>query len=150
PWKNNMYELFGQKNFYHPKKGFIYENKETKRNWEHIDRLKPPELIIQDELHLISGPLGSLTGLYEVAVDLLCQQNGIGPKIIASTATIRGADEQVKALYGRRLNQFPLSVTSIDDNFVSKTVPVNKLPGRLYMGVCSSGVSQKIQAIQTY
>lgn len=150
PWKNNMYELFGQKNFYHPEHGFTFENKETKRNWKKIERLKPPELIIQDELHLISGPLGSLTGMYEVAVDLLCQQDGIGPKIIASTATIRGADEQVEALYGREVSQFPIAVQKSDDNFVSYSVKTEEKPGRLYLGICAPGVSGKIQSIQTY
>lgn len=150
PWKSNMYELFGQKNFYDPEKGFAYENREHKRSWQKIDRLKPPELIIQDELHLISGPLGSLTGLYEVAVDLMCQQDGVGPKIIASTATIRGADEQVKALYGREVTQFPLAVQRSDDNFVSYSMKTEHRPGRLYVGVCAPGVSSKIQSIQTY
>lgn len=150
PWKNNMYELFGQKNFYHPEHGFRYEDKESIRGWESINRLKPPELIIQDELHLISGPLGSLTGLYEVAVDLLCQQDGKGPKIIASTATIRGAEAQVRALYGRDVTQFPLAVQKSDDNFVSYSVNTTDQPGRLYVGICAPGVSGKIQSIQTY
>jgi hypothetical protein len=148
PWKNNMSELFGQKNFYHPVTGFVYDGKKSKRGYQKIQRLKPPELIIQDELHLISGPLGSLTGIYEVAVDLLCEFNGSGPKIIASTATIRGAKEQVYALYGREVNQFPLPVLKADDNFVSKSS--DKKPGRLYMGICAPGVSGKIQSIQTY
>ncbi|MGM0840269.1 MAG: DISARM system helicase DrmA [Bacillota bacterium] len=150
PWKDNMYELFGQKNFYHPERGFIYEEKESKRGWQKFNRLKAPELIIQDELHLISGPLGSLTGLYEVAVDLLCQQDGVGPKVIASTATIRGADEQVRSLYGREVTQFPLAVQKSDDNFVSYAMDTKEKPGRLYVGVCSPGVSGKIQSIQTY
>jgi len=150
PWKDNMFELFGEKNFYHKKNGFTYEEKESKRGSQKIVKLKPPELIIQDELHLISGPLGSLTGLYEVAVDLLCQENGIGPKIIASTATIRGAEDQVRALYGREVMQFPLAVQNSDDNFVSYSVDTKNKPGRLYIGVCAPGVSSKIQSIQTY
>src|SRR5699024_3956442 len=149
-WKNNMHELFGRKNFYHPEHGFRYEEKESIRGWKNIGRLNPPELIIQDELHLISGPLGSLTGLYEVAVDLLCQQDGKGPKIIASTATIRGAEAQVRALYGREVTQFPLAVQKSDDNFVSYSVNTNDHPGRLYVGICAPGVSGKIQSIQTY
>lgn len=150
-WKNNMYELFGMKNYYHPEKGFIYDKKERQRGWEKINRLLPPELIIQDELHLISGPLGSLTGLYEVAVDLLCtRDDGIGPKIIASTATISGADEQIRGLYGRDVCQFPLAVQKANDNFVSYQVSTDEKAGRLYLGICAPGVSGKIQSIQTY
>ncbi|USK68576.1 DISARM system helicase DrmA [Peribacillus asahii] len=150
PWKDDMYELFGQKNFYNSDKGFIYDDKKLKRGYQKINRLKPPELIIQDELHLISGPLGSLTGLYEVAVDLLCEHQGRPAKIIASTATIRGADEQIAGLYGREVNQFPLAVRKADDNFVSYSCSTKEKPGRLYLGICAPGVSSKIQSIQTY
>ena len=67
----------------------------------------PPDLIIQDELHLISGPLGTIAGLYEVAVDEFCSSQGAIPKIIGSTATIKMADEQVLALFRRQVFQFP-------------------------------------------
>ena len=69
----------------------------------------PPSLIIQDELHLISGALGSLAGLYEIAVDYLCRKDGISPKIIASTATVKNADEQIRNLYNKKMQQFPPS-----------------------------------------
>lgn len=149
PWKNNMHELFGNKNVYNRKLGFEY-SESTPRGYSRINRLKPPELIIQDELHLISGPLGSLTGLYEVAIDLLTRYNGKPAKVIASTATISGADEQIRALYGRNMQQFPLAVQKANDNFVSKEVPTIEKPGRYYVGICAPGVSNKIQAIQTY
>lgn len=148
-WKRNMYELFGNKTHFHPEKGFIFDEG-NKRGYERINRLKPPELIIQDELHLISGPLGSLTGLYEVAVDYLCQYEGTGPKIVASTATISGADEQIKRLYGRELSQFPLPVHKASENFVSYEVPTTEKPGRLYLGVCAPGVSGKIHTVHVY
>lgn len=149
PWKREMHELFGNKNLYSKEYGFRYSSTKT-RGYSSIKRLKPPELIIQDELHLISGPLGSLTGLYEVAIDLLTQHNGIPAKVIASTATISGAEEQIKSLYGRFMMQFPLAVQKSNDSFVSKEIPTNEKHGRYYVGVCAPGVSNKIQAIHMY
>lgn len=80
----------------------------------------PPDLIIQDELHLLSGPLGSITGLYEAIVELLSTKEKRKPKIITSTATTRNTEQQVAMLYGnRKLNVFPPMGTTYDDNFFS-------------------------------
>ena len=89
--------------------------------------LPPPDLIIQDELHLLSGPLGSITGLYETIVELLCTRGHRVPKIIASTATTRNTAEQVKQLYGnRRLNIFPAPGLVFTDNFFSFVAESNR------------------------
>jgi hypothetical protein len=111
------------------------------------DRFCPPDLILQDELHLIEGPLGSMVGLYETAVDLLCQQeiNGktIGPKYVASTATVRQSESQVQALFTRRLAQFPPLAINADDRFFARDREVHPLeterPGRLYVAICAPG-----------
>lgn len=116
---------------------------------------KPPELIIQDELHLISGPLGSITGLYEMAIDMICQKYGKSPKIIASTATVKNADKQIKILYDRNMIQFPPNGLSYKDSFFAIEAAEQKRPARTYMGLCSigSGTSEmliKLFALLTY
>jgi hypothetical protein len=95
---------------------------------------RPPELIIQDELHLIASALGSVAGLYEAAVDTVLQLRGVYPKYIASTATIRMADRQVKRLYGREVAVFPPPGLSREDAYFSRTVPLEQRPGRIYVG----------------
>jgi hypothetical protein len=107
-----------------------------------------PELILQDELHLISGPLGTVTALYESAIDRLCTSpDGIPPKVIGSTATIRRAREQVLQLFNRSVFQFPPPVLDADDSCFGVTD--HQSPGRVYIGVTSSGRSPKfsLQAV---
>ncbi len=117
--------------------------------------LRPPDLIVQDELHLISGPLGSLTGLYETAIDELCTWEVDGqrvrPKVIASTATARRAREQAKGLFWRDLEVFPPPGTDIADSFFARQRPVDDdNPGRLYLGICAQGRRLKAVEIRVY
>lgn len=103
--------------------------------------LRPPDLIIQDELHLITGPLGSLVGLYETALDELCAWSVGGrrvrPKVIASTATVRQATGQVEGVFARTVRIFPPPGLDESDNFFSKRR--DEKPGRLYLGICAPG-----------
>jgi len=112
---------------------------------------RTPELIIQDELHLISGPLGTLVGLYETAIDALCSNKGIKPKIIASTATIRRAKEQCSVLYNREMRQFPPSGLNADDSYFAREAqlsPENQKYGRMYVGVMPSGKTKAMMEIR--
>ncbi|WP_329479273.1 DISARM system helicase DrmA [Kribbella sp. NBC_01484] len=121
-------------------------------------RLRPPDLVIQDELHLITGALGTAVGLFEVAVDsLCCWQSGadaaaaapVRPLVVASTATSRNAEAQVRRLYGRGIEIFPPQVLDIADTYFSKEVPVSaKHPGRRYLGVCAHGVKLTLAEIR--
>lgn len=101
----------------------------------------PPNLIIQDELHLIGDALGSVTGLYETAVDLLCTTAGAPPKIVGSTATIRRAAYQAHSVFLREVEQFPPSGLDYDDSFFYREDRSN--PGRIYLGVHAQGRSPK-------
>ena len=95
---------------------------------------RPPELIIQDELHLIASALGSVAGLYEAGLDTVLRLRGIYPKYVASTATIRMATQQVRRLYGRAVSVFPPPGLSRDDSYFARTVPLTQRPGRMYIG----------------
>ena len=110
----------------------------------------PPELIIQDELHLISGPLGTLAGLYETAVDVLATKDGVAPKVIASTATIRRAGSQAEALFSRTLRQFPPPGLDARDSFFAVEAPADRVGTRRYVGLMAPGTSQSTLMIRTY
>jgi hypothetical protein len=111
----------------------------------------PPTMIIQDELHLISGPLGTMVGLYEVLIEELCtdRRNGfVLPKIISSTATIRNYADQVKNLFGReKVSLFPPPGLEINDSFFAKYATDkngNLKPGRMYIGAFAPGLGSGI------
>lgn len=149
-WKEKAGKLFG----------FRYAN----GSWY---RILPPELIIQDELHLISGPLGTMVGLYETMIHTLCNNykitappflsdeksmNYIPPKIVASSATISRAYEQVKSLYAidsrNKLNIFPAQGLSFGDTWFSEEKEITeKTPGRLYVGILAPGYPSMQTAI---
>ncbi|MEW1724518.1 helicase-related protein [Streptomyces sp. NPDC093109] len=115
-------------------------------NRDRSDGTPPPELIVQDELHLISGPLGTLTGLYEAAVDHLADR----PKVIASTATIRRASEQGRALFNREVSQFPPAGLDARDSWFAVETPREKKASRQYVGLLTPSTSQSTLLIRTY
>jgi hypothetical protein len=130
--------------------------------------LQPPDLIIQDELHLISGPMGTMVGLYESALDELCARPGgagcqpagqvanlphklIRPKIVASTATVRRAEKQIRALFCRRtVDIFPPPGPDRRDSFFARTHTPQERHARLYLGVAAQGRSLKVILLRVY
>ncbi len=165
-WKGPTQMLFGRVIGYCPRHGF--RSPEIEDSDHHnkkgrfptcdtipIGRLRPPDLIIQDELHLISGPLGTLVGLYETAVDELASWDLDGvkvrPKVIASTATIRRAAQQVNSLFMRDVKIFPPAALDADDSFFARRQTSNtSSPGRRYLGICAPGIRLKTVLIRVY
>ena len=118
-----------------------------------VNRLRPPDLIIQDELHLITGALGTAVGVFENAVDVLSSYDvggkTIRPLVVASTATVRNALNQVRALYGRGVAVFPPQVLDVRDTFFSREKSVSADdPGRKYIGVCAHGIRLTLAEIR--
>jgi hypothetical protein len=115
-------------------------------------RLRPPDLIIQDELHLISDALGSIVGLYETAIDRLCSRPGasgsvVRPVLVASTATVRRARDQVEQVFARGLTVFPPPVLDAGETYFSSMVtPSPSTPGRRYRGILAPG--ERLKSIE--
>lgn len=165
PFKGETRAMFGHRDRFSPTYGHITEAHGDKvgsrklRDAVAVNPLLPPELIIQDELHLISGPLGTMVGLYETAVDYasrLATDGGgsIPAKVIASTATIRRAAQQARQLYSRRLAIFPPAGISSQDSFFARELSIDadedSTAGRFYVGVNAPGSSTKTLLVRVY
>jgi len=153
PWVGDTAGLFGRVERYDAD-GF-YSAARPGRGSPLAGPLPPPDLIIQDELHLISGPLGTMCGLYESVIDALCSRD-IGadsprPKIIASTATVRRAERQIQALFGRHAVEiFPPPGPDRRDSFFAKTVSPKEQNPRTYVGIAAQGRNIKVVLLRTY
>lgn len=156
PWTGAVGGFFGRVSRYDAKRGF-YGPCDRPTDGAPLPGgcLPAPDLIIQDELHLISGPLGTMAGLYETAVEELCVREvdgrSIRPKIVASTATVRRAMHQIRALFNRMdVELFPPPGPDRRDSFFAQTVPETQSPARLYVGIAAQGRSQKVVMLRTY
>lgn len=166
PWKGETQMLFGRVNGICTRHGFRSPDIDDANSHPSRNGLpkaqtlthgpvRPPDLIIQDELHLISGPLGSMVALYEAAIDELCtwQVDGkrVRPKVIASTATISRALDQVRKLFVRKLEVFPPQGTNIKDSFFAIQREIGgEYPGRRYLGICAFGRRYPVAIIRSY
>ncbi len=166
PWKGETQMLFGQVEKQCSRHGFRSADLEDKDSHPAVGKwprarsiphapLRPPDLIIQDELHLISGPLGTMVGHYETVIDHLASWEVDGkkvrPKVIAATATIRRAAQQMHALFLRQVNIFPPQGLDVEDNFFSRQrQPSEATPGRRYIGICANGRRLKAALIRVY
>ncbi|MEO3976465.1 DISARM system helicase DrmA [Streptomyces sp. CAU 1734] len=173
PWNGYAGLLFGRVTEWCPRHGYRHDDldERTGCRGRHnrkggldavtarpVTRLRPPDLIIQDELHLISGALGTTVGLFESAVDQLCgwaftdpagHRQEVGPKIVASTATTKRAADQVRGVFARQVAVFPPQVLDVGDTFFSREVELTPAtPGRRYLGVCAHGTRLKAAEIR--
>ncbi|MFJ3104030.1 DISARM system helicase DrmA [Streptomyces sp. NPDC086835] len=173
PWNGYAGLLFGRVTELCPRHGYRHDDLDAKTGCgsrhhakgplpgvtaQPVTRLRPPDLIIQDELHLISGALGTTVGLFESAIDQLCtwsvrdadgRRHEAGPKIVASTATTKRAADQVLGVFGRKVAVFPPQVLDVGDTFFSRQVELSREnPGRRYLGVCAHGTRLKAAEIR--
>ena len=166
PWDPKTNALFGRVDKKCSRHGYValgeyhpFKHQETitspSARCAPVKMFAPPELIIQDELHLITGPLGTIYGGYETLIEDLCsfKVNGkvIKPKYICSTATIKNAEEQIKCLYGRKkANIFPSKGLLIGDSYFIRDESLESKPFRKYAGICAHGQSMKTTLLRTY
>ncbi len=164
PFKGETRALFGMRDRFSPTYGHLTEahggNVGSRRilDARAVPGLLPPELIIQDELHLISGPLGTMVGLYETVVQSAASvavgRVRLSPKVIASTATIRRAAQQALQLYARKLAIFPPSGLASTDSFFASELPIDpgkdSTAGRLFVGINAPGSSTKTLLVRVY
>jgi hypothetical protein len=157
PWRGEAGMLFGKASAREGRRFFGPMDGKPPRGAKNLPGgLAPPELIVQDELHLISGPLGTMVGLYETAVDALCSRPTktgavVRPKVLAATATVRRADAQIQALFGRNASMvcvFP--PPGIDDSETYFATVDRQSPGRKYVGVAAQGRSMKAILLRVY
>lgn len=158
PWTGPVGALFGRVQRY-DKHGFYGPFHPSQGSLLPQGRLLPPDLIIQDELHLISGPLGTMAGLYEASIEELCvierdiegKHHRIRPKVIASTATVRRADAQIRALFNReQVDVFPPPGPDRRQSFFAETLTTAESNARLYVGVSAQGRSPKVAMLRVY
>lgn len=154
PWRGEAGAFFGHVDRFDANGFFGAAEPRSGRPLDNGFSLDPPDLIIQDELHLISGPLGTVAGLYEAAIDRLASRECAGklvrPKIVASTATVRRASEQIKALFDRPKTEiFPPPGLSRTDSFFAETVAEARSPARWYTGVAAGGRGPKLVYLRT-
>jgi len=154
PWTGQVGAFFGRVDRF-DKEGFYGPCEPGKGTPLPLAPLLPPDLVIQDELHLISGPLGTMVGLYEAAFDELCtRQVGdrkVRPKIVASTATVRRAHAQIQALFNRsHVDIFPPPGPDRRDSFFALTHTTEQSPARLYVGIAAQGRSAKRVMLRTH
>jgi hypothetical protein len=154
PWRGETGMLFGRAAARQNHRFFGPMDPKPKSAEPLPDGLRPPELIVQDELHLISGPLGTMVGLYETAIEYLATRRDAGghfrrPKVIASTATVRRAREHIRALFARRgMSLFPPPGVDESETWFARLDPDTS--GRLYIGVAAQGRAMKGILLRAY
>ncbi|MBF1019524.1 MAG: helicase, partial [Lachnospiraceae bacterium] len=161
PWDVNTNALFGRVDRKCSRDGYVAIGAEHGRHnstaslptstMTNIKPFLPPELIIQDELHLITGPLGTVYGAYETIIEDMCTHDNIKPKYVVSTATIKNAEAQIRCLYARKdTTQFPPNGFEIGDSFFIREISVDDDPFRKYVGICAPGQSVKTALLRIY